>query len=342
MDIAIKKKHPMIRYKYYIIGGAVFLVFFIYVLIVSAGPRQIRYEADKLTIAEVQQGKFLEYLDVEGIVQSILTVKLNTLENGIVAQIVAENGDMLRAGDTILILQNPELIRTIEDERAELEKQKITFQEREIQMKRKASELKRQSIETAYKLNRISKLYEVAKAEFKVGASSKAELDLAEEDYQFNLINTEMLMEELHQDSLMNAIQIDLIRNDMRREEKRFERSRERLDNLVVRAPITGQLSFINVIPGERVVLGSNVGELKVVDRFKINTKISEYYIDRITPGLPATIIYQGQKYPLKITKVNPEIKDRMFDVDLVFTNEQPENTRIGKNYRIQIELGQP
>ena len=341
MDISIKKKHWAIRYKFYIAGGIVFLVFLIYVVAVSSGTRQLRYEMDKLTIAEVRQGKFLEYLDVEGIVQPILTVKLNALETGTVARIVAEDGDMLAIGDTILILDNPQLQRAIEDERDELEKQRITFNEREIQMKRKASELKRQVIETEHKLQRVSRLYELDKVEFNMGASSKAQLDLSEEDFQFNSVNTKMLMEELRHDSLMNAIQLSLIRNDIKREEKRFERSRQRLDDLVVKAPIAGQLSFVNVIPGERVPAGNNIGELKVIDRFKIRTLISEYYIDRVDIGLQATIVYLNKKYPLRISKINPEIKDRQFAVDLVLLDEMPDNIRIGKNYRIQIELGQ-
>jgi multidrug efflux pump subunit AcrA (membrane-fusion protein) len=342
VDIAIKKKHPVIRYRYYIAGGAVFLAFLVYVIVVSAGPRQLRYDADKLTIAEVQQGKFLEYLDVEGIVQPILTVKLNALETGTVARIVAEDGDMLASGDTILILQNPELTRIIEDERDELEKQRIAFSEREIQMRRKTSELKRQTIETAYKLRRIGQQYELSRTEYEMGASSKAQLDLSRDEYEFNRDNTAMLMDELRHDSLMNVIQTSLMQNDFRREEKRFERSRQRLDELTVRAPIAGQLSFVSVIAGERVPAGSSIGELKVVDQFKINTRISEYYIDRITIGLPATIVYQNRKFPLRIGKINPEVKERQFAVDLVLLDETPENIRIGKNYRIQIELGQP
>ena len=342
MDVPIKKKHPLIRYKYYIAGGVVFLVFFVYVIAASSGPRQLRYEADKLTIAEVRQGKFLEYLDVDGIVQPILTVKLNALESGIVARIVADDGDMLAAGDTILILQNPELQRLIKDERDELEKKRISFKNSEIQMQRKTSELRRQAIQTAYNLRSIGKKYELAIAEFNMGASSKAQLELAEEEFNFSNENTVMLMNELRHDSLMNALQITLMQNDFRREEQRFERNRQRLDDLIVRAPIAGQLSFVSVIAGERVSAGSSIGELKVIDRFKINTRISEYYVDRITIGLPATIVNQNRKLPLRIAKINPEVRDRQFAVDLVLLDEIPENTRIGMTYRIQIELGQP
>lgn len=79
-----------------------------------------------------------------------------------------------------------------------------------------------------------------------------------------------------------------------------------------------------------------------MLDQFKIHTSLSEYYIDRITTGLPATVNYQDEKYPLKITRVVPEVKDRTFDVDLVFCEKMPDNVRIGKSYRVQVELGQP
>ena len=342
MDRPIKKKHPLIRYKYYVAAGTLFAAFLVYVVIASAGPRQLRYDADRLTIAEVQHARFNEFLDVEGKVQPILTRKLNTLETGTVVRIVAQDGDMLSVGDTILILQNPDLVRLVEDEYDELEKKRITFSEREIQMQRRTSELIRQSIRTAYDLRIIAKRYEQSKAEFEMGASSRAQLELAQEEYSFSNVNTEMLLEELRHDSLMNAIQITLMQNDFQREQLRYERSRSRLDDLIVRAPIAGQLSFLSVIPGERVAVGNSIGELKVIDQFKISTNISEFYIDRIMPGLTATVTWQGQRFPLKITRVNPEIRDRQFEIDLVFIDGHPENMRIGQNYRIQIELDQP
>jgi multidrug efflux pump subunit AcrA (membrane-fusion protein) len=281
-------------------------------------------------------------VDVEGIVQPKQTIKLNTLEAGTVERIVAEEGSMLEQGDTILILTNPELIRTIEDEMDELKKQRINYEEKTLEMERQSSQLKRQAMETIYRLDRVSKQYQLDQEEYQIGIKSKAQLEVASDEYHFNQKNTEMLLEELQHDSLMNIIRAELMRSDFIQNEKRYVRSRERLDNLVVKAPISGQLSFINVIWGERVATGSNIGELKIIDRFKIQTKISEFYIDRIVIGLPATVFYQNKSYPLRITKINPEVKERQFEVDLVFTEELPENTRIGKNYRIQIELGQP
>lgn len=342
MDIAIKKKHPIKKYKYHIIIGAILLIILIYFFISSLGGSRLRYDAENIQISEVKQNKFLDYLDVEGIAQPKMTVKLNSLENGTVERIVAEEGSMLKKGDTILILNNPELIRTIEDELDELEKQRVSYQDKDLQMRRKSSELKRNTLKTVYDLERLGKQYNLDKEEFQIGIKSKAQLEVASDDYNFNQENAKLLLEELKHDSLMNLIQTDLMRNDLTREEKKYMRSRDRLDNLIVRAPVSGQLSFISVIPGERVTSGNSIGELKVIEDIKISTMVSEYYIDRIAIGLPASITYQNKKYTLKITKINPEIKDRQFQVDLVFIDEKPDNIRIGKNYRIQIELGQP
>jgi RND family efflux transporter MFP subunit len=306
------------------------------------GPSKLRYDAENLQIVEVAHGKFMEYIDLEGSAQPKMTIKINSLESGTVDSIVAEEGSMLKQGDIILILKNPELQRNIEDERDELDKKKINYEEKLLQMERQSSELRRNIIRTVYDLERVSKRYKLDNEEYQMGIKSKAELDVASDEFNFQQKNTSMLLNELTNDSLRNDIQVTLMKNDMEREDKKFERSRERLDKLIVRAPINGQLSFINVIYGDRVSAGANIGEQKVIDDLKISTKVSEYYIDRVTIGLPATVTYLNKKYQLKITKLNPEIKDRMFEIDLVFTNERPDNIRIGKTYRIQIELGQP
>ncbi|MDR2956189.1 MAG: efflux RND transporter periplasmic adaptor subunit [Prevotella sp.] len=342
MDIPIKKKPPVVRYKYYIIAGALFAGLLIYLLATSVGGTKLRYDSENLQVAEITQGKFLDYLDVEGIANPKLTIKVNSLEAGTVERIVADDGASLTKGDTILILSNPELVRVIGDEQDDLEKQRISHEEKSLQMKRKSSELRRTTMKTVYDLERLKKQYHLDKEEFEIGIKSKAQLDVASDDYNFNQKNATILLEELEHDSLMNVIQTDLMQNDLKREEKRFGRSKDRLDNLIVRAPMDGQLSFISVIPGERVGAGSNIGELKTIEEIKLSTKVSEYYIDRISLGLPATITYQNEKYPLKISKINPEISDRQFAVDLVFIDKKPDNIRIGKSYRLQIELGQP
>lgn len=342
MDIKIEKKPWYIRHRYYLLGGTAFVIFLIYVISLSFGPRKLRIETDNIQIAEVKNDKFMEYVDVEGLVQPILTIKINTREAGSVERIIGEEGTMMEKGDSILVLSNPDLLRSIEDQRDEWEKQRITYKEKEIEMEQKSLTLKQQTLQTQYEMNRLTKSFALDKEEYKMGIKSKAQLEVSEDEYNYKLQNSALQMESLRHDSAVTLIRKDLLKNDLEREQKKFTRSLERMNNLVVTAPIAGQLSFVKVTPGQQVASGESIAEIKVLDQYKIHTSLSEYYIDRITTGLPATINYQGKRYPLKITKVVPEVKDRMFDVDLIFTGEMPDNVRAGKSFRVQIELGQP
>ena len=342
MDIKIEKKPWYIRHRYYLLGGTAFVIFLIYVISLSFGPRKLRIETDNIQIAEVKNDKFMEYVDVEGLVQPILTIKINTREAGSVERIIGEEGTMMEKGDSILVLSNPDLLRSIEDQRDEWEKQRITYKEKEIEMEQKSLTLKQQTLQTQYEMNRLTKSFALDKEEYKMGIKSKAQLEVSEDEYNYKLQNSALQIESLRHDSAVTLIRKDYQNNDLEREQKKFTRSLERMNNLVVTAPIAGQLSFVKVTPGQQVASGESIAEIKVLDQYKIHTSLSEYYIDRITTGLPATINYQGKRYPLKITKVVPEVKDRMFDVDLIFTGEMPDNVRVGKSFRVQIELGQP
>ena len=342
MDIKIEKKPWYIRYRYYLMAGGAFVIFLIYVISLSLGPRKLRVETENIQIAEVKNGKFMEYVDVEGLVQPILTIQVNTREAGSVDRIVAEEGMTMKKGDTILVLVNPDLLREIEDQRDEWENQRYTYKEREIEMEQKSLTLKQQALQAQYEMSRLEKSFGLEEEEYKMGIKSKAQLEVSEAEYKYNLKKTALQMESLSHDSAMTIIRKELLHNEMERGQKKFQRSMERLEGLVVRAPIDGQLSYVKATPGQQVASNANIAEIKVLDQFKIHTQLSEYYIDRITTGLPATVNYQGKRYPLKITKVVPEVKDRMFDVDLVFVGEMPENVRVGKSFRVQIELGQP
>lgn len=342
MDIKLEKKPWYIRYRYYLAGGVVFLVFLVYVIILSAGPRKLRIDAESLQMGEVKNDKFMEYVDVEGLVQPILTIKVNAREAGSVSRIVGEEGNMMKQGDTILVLENLDLLRTIEDQRDEWEKQLITYREKEIEMEQQSLTLQQQALQTDYELEKLRKSFELEKEEYRMGIKSKAQLQVSEDEYRYKEKTARLQRQSLRHDSAVSIIRRDLLLNDRERERKKYERSCQRLNDLVVCAPISGQLSFVSVTPGQQVQSGASIAEIKVLDQFKVHTSLSEYYIDRITTGLPATILYQGKRYPLKITKVVPEVKDRMFDVDLVFTADMPDNVRVGKSFRVQIELGQP
>ena len=342
MDIPLKKRPWFIRYRYYLLAALAFIALLGYAATLALGPRKFRVDKENVQIAEVRHTDFLEYVDVEGIVHPIMTVQVNSLEGGSVARIVGEEGDMVQPGDTLLVLENPQVERNIADKLGELEKQRIEHRRQLLEIDRNRLTLQQQSLQAEYELKRLEKSYALNREEYNMGIKSKAELEVAADEYAYKTRTTRLQQQNLRHDSVMGTIQRELLQRDMAREEEAFRRETRRMEDLIVRAPVTGQLSLADIVPGQQISAGQRVGDVKVLDRFKIHAALSEYYVDRITAGLPASLQYQERRYPLKVSKVWPEVKDRSFEVDLVFTDSVPDNVRLGKSYRLQIELGQP
>jgi len=341
MDVNVKKKHPLLRYKYIILLVVAVVALTVIMLVRTGGPSRLRYDKDKLTISEVRRGGFTEYMNAEGIADASYTLRLNTSQSGTVSRLVAQAGDYLNKGDTILILENPELERAIEDDRYNMDRQAITYREKLLQMERKTSELRRATLKAVYELERLSKQYVLDKEEYEMGIKSKAQFDVAADDYRYNTETTRMLLEELRNDSLANTLQLELMEQELRQEREKFRRSLDRMAGLVLCAPVSGQLNNISLVPGEKVNQGVGIGEIKAIEEYKITIQVNEYYLDRIYSGLPATVAYQGRQFPMRVSRINKEVKERFFPVDLVFDGEMPDNIVLGKTYQVRIELGQ-
>lgn len=341
MDIKKDKKAWYLRYKYYIIAGAGVLALITYAVITLAEPKRSRINSDLIEITEVINGDFLEYVDVEGIVYPFKTVKANALEAGFVERVVAEDGAILDEGDTILILKNPELMRTISDEEDEYQRQQRLLREQEIEISQKSLTLQQQTLDVDFEMNQLEDKRRIAREEFDMGMKSRAEFDLAEREYAYHKNKAELQRRSLIHDSTTTALRKELLQVDLERVRTKRDRALARKENLIVRSPISGQLSFLTVSTGEQVQAGLSVGEIKMMNNFKLHVLVNEYYVDRISTGLQGSISSQGEQFSMLVSRVVPEIRDRNFEVDLVFTDLQPENLRVGKSYRVQIELGQ-
>ena len=342
MDIPRKPRPWYVKYLYPMLAGIAFLAFATYMIVLSLSPRRLRLDSETCRVADVANAAFREFVDVEGIVQPIQTVQVNALESGFVERIVAEEGTMLQTGDTILILSNPELLRSTFDEQEEWQNSERNYREQEIEMQQKSITLRQQALDAEHQMAALDKSLRQSREEFRMGIKSKAELDVAEEEYRYQMKRTGLQMESLRHDSAATRLKREMLRANREASARKLSRSSGRTAHLVVRATVAGQLSYLGVVLGQQVAAGESVGAIKVLTEYKVRASLSEYYIDRITTGLPAHIQQEAQKYPLRISKVVPEVKDRNFPCDLIFTAEKPTNIRLGKSYRVQIELGKP
>lgn len=348
MDIKLPKKPWYVKYRMYIIGGTVLAGLIIYALVLQLGPRTLKVKIAEEQIATVSEGDFLEYIDVNGVVCPATSMRVNAKEGGTVERICCHNGDILKRGDTILILSNPKVLEEMAAERQSYELQQMQHRQQLIEMQQKSITLRSQALQANFELKKISKDFELAEEEARMGVRSKAQLEVASDEYEYNRRRTLLNIESLHQDSVLNVINRQLIQQQMAIEAQKLENSNKRRDALVVLAPTDGQIGNLNATIGAQVSAGEQVGEIGVLTDYKVTARLNEYYIDRIQTGLPATAILKGHKYAFEVSHTTPQVQDHSFAIELrrplspMRAIGEEENWRIGQTLRLQIELGKP
>lgn len=340
MDVKLPPKKWYVKYRIHIVAGLLGLALIVLLIKVSTGPRVIRISAESVQTGTVTVGEFSEYVNAEGTLQPIQTLKIYTREGGFVERIVAQDGAMLHKGDTILILSDPDLERTIQDARNQWRKQDRSFRTQIIEMQQRDISLQRSIMQTQYELGRLEKQHALDQEEYKMGFKSKAQLEVADDEYRYKLKSTQLEIESRRQDSVLNVIKREAMQDELEDARRQLARSEARLKDLVVTAPTDGQLSGLSLEPGLKVGAGSAIGDVKRMDAFRMKLSINEYYIDKIEVGCPATITYEKKTYPMVVSGTVPEIKNGSFELYLVFTDSIPDNARIGKSYQARIELG--
>ena len=342
MDIKLPPRPWYRKYLMHIVSGMLLATMLIYTVVLALSPSRRSISRERVRIAVVEEAPFMEFVEVEGLVHPVMTIQLNALESGYVERIVCEEGTMLKQGDTILVLSNPDLLRTIDEEREQWEKNNRNLHEQEIQMEQKSIDLRLQALEQKYQIAALERKLTQSREEYAMGIKSRAELDIAEAENE-HLHNKLMLqMQSLGHDSATTVLRQQMIVADREAAQRRLRNAQRRTDGLVVRAPYDGQLGHLNLIIGQQVSAGSKIGELRIMDQYKVCTQLSEYYVERIYTGLQATIVQKEDTFPLRISRVVPEVKERKFAVDLLFNGATPDNIRLGKSYRVKVELGQP
>ena len=340
MDVKLPPKKWYVKYRIHIVAGILAIGLIVMLIKVSTGPKIIRINSDSVQTATVQSGEFSEYVNAEGTLQPIQTIKVYTREGGFVESVLVQDGSLVHKGDTLMILSDPELQRTIETARESWRKQNRSYRTSMIEMDQRRLSLAQSILQTKYELKRLEKEHNLALEEFRMGIRSRAQLDVADEEYNYKMETVRLQLESRRQDSVLNAIRQEALQDELAEAQRQLRKTEERLNDLIVTAPADGQLSGLSLEPSQRISSGTAIADIKRMDQFRMRLSINEFYIDKITVGQPATITYEKKNYPMTISSTVPEIKGGSFDVYLVFTDSIPDNARIGKSYQARIEMG--
>ena len=321
--------------------GALLAVFVVY-LIARPNNKTLRVDKDSITVSSAIKGEFNDYIRISGRVQPMTTIQLSPQEGGIVEKILIEEGSPVKAGDAILILNNDNLDLQILNSEAELAEKENILRNTQIQMEQQKLDVRQNVLEYGTQVERLHRAYQQQKALYEDQLIAREEYLKAEEDYKLARQKYELMAERSKQDSLYRSTQIDRMEESLDNMQLNMQMIRRRKSNLVVKAPIDGELGLLDVVLGQSIAAGTKIGQINSVGTYKVEAQIDEHYIDRVVAGLEATFERQGETFSTRIRKVYPEVRDGKFKADFKFEGEQPENIRSGQTYYLNLQLGQP
>lgn len=340
MDRKLEKKFWNRKRITMIGGGGAIVLLLLYMLIFADHRATLNVEKDKITISTVKKGTFDVYIVVTAVVMPLKTIRLDAIEGGYVSRKYLEGGSMVKAGDSILRLDNQHMMMDFVNHeteiyrlRNELQNTRLNIRQQDFAMQQAISDINAKIEEAQDLYDRNKQLVEekiVARQEFN---RNKFELEglLRQKDIQ--------LQSQKYQQE--NAkMQITQLEGTLSRTQHNLELMRENLNSLVVRAPVSGQLSSIDVEVGSSITAGQNIGQIDDLNGFKLRADIDEHYISQVFSGLKATFEFDGKLYDMTVTKVYPEVKSGRFQADLNFEKDMPEGIRRGQSTPIRLVLG--
>jgi len=343
MDRKIEKTKAQRLMKYwpYVAGGC-FVVVILGWLIFGNHASTLRVNHDELTISEVKEAEFKDYVRTNGQVVPIQVVQISPEEGGIVMEKVAEEGTMVRKGDVIVRLSNSNLDLQILNAEAELAEKQNLLRNTQVAMQQDKLNNETEAASLGMDVSRKKRLYEQNERLYREKLISREVYLQAKEDYELSLKKQQLIGERLKKDDQYRSIQMDQMEDNLANMHRNVVLVRERKQKLEVRSAIDGELGLLDVELGQSIQPGQKIGQLNDLSDYKVQAQIDEHYIDRVRQGLMASFSRGDKKYLLQVRKVFPEVREGKFRCDFTFQGERPENIRTGQTYYIDLELGQP
>ena len=324
-------------------AAALFAAFAAWGLLKDSGVRKLNVDRDRITISEVVHGPFQEYTPVRGTVLPIRTVYLDALESGQVARVFLEEGTRVEEGDPLLRLDNPDLELHVLQQESELERKIEELRSNRLSLEQNLLSSRQRLMEIEYQAQidrRNFERYASLSREDLAAIMPLQDYEKLRDNYQYNARKLALTRETHTQDSLLAVDRVVQARAAVERMERNLEIIRRRLDNLTVRAPVSGQLTALEAEIGETKGSGARLGQIDILDGFKVRADIDEHYISRVDRGQRGQFDQDGAPFGLVIRKVYPEVQEGRFEVDLVFEGQAPEGIRRGQTLHVRLELG--
>ncbi len=339
MDVPIQKKKFSNQKLGLALGILAIVALIVYVIFQTSGGSKLNVEKERISINTVSKGVFQENIPVNGIVLPITTIYLDALEGGRVEEKFVEDGAMLKKGEPILRLSNTDLELSLVNQETSVYNLLTQMQISQNAARQNTINRQNQFTDVENNLIEAERVYNLNKRLYEKGAIGRMDYESSQNNYEYQKERMKLAKQVLKEDTISSRLEVSQAKNSYARTQSALELMRKKVGDLVVRAPIDGQLTSLDAEIGQSINKGTRLGQVDVTSGYKVRVDIDEHYISRIYNGQIGTFTLNNKTYTLVIKKVFTQVTNGRFQVDMKFEGDVPEGIRRGQNLQIRVAL---
>ena len=341
MDRVVEKKGLSNRTKIGIGAGIVLILMLLFYLYAPTANSQT-VEASRLTISPVTQGRFDDFLPLRARVEPLVTVYLDAVEGGRVERILVEDGAMVQQGQLIAVLSNSDLQLNVLARQTEVTQQINSMRSQELALNQTRLNNERALIEAELAMQTARRQYEVQRPLAARGFVAGRTFADSRDAYEANRRRRDVIARQRATDERLQSTQLAQLRASSTALNSSLEIARASLDALNLRAPVAGQLSAFTIQIGQSLQRGERVGQLDSAGRNKLRAQVDEFYLGRVVVGQIAAADIGGRQVRMRVTRIFPQVRNGVFEIELQFLGEQPPALQRGQTVQVRLTLGDP
>ena len=339
MDRVVERQTPWTRKAAYGAAGIVLIAAIVWLAGLITGGRTLAVNADRIRIAEATLGTFEDFVPLRGRLVPSSTVYLDAIEGGRVEEVLLEDGAIVAAGTLIARLSNTNLQLEVLGREAAVTEQLNNMRTIELQLEQNRLSHSRNLVEIEYQIKRLNRSIERQRDLVGKSLVSQSTLDELQDELDYYLRRRDVTLESQATDARLQEAQLRQLRAAGEQLESSLRFARKNLDDLNVKAPVSGKLSGFNIEVGESIARGGRLGQVDDPDNYKLNVKIDEFYLGRVDLQQLATVENNGRNVDLRVSKIYPQVSSGQFEVDMTFV-EEPVGLRRGQTLQLKLTLG--
>ena len=305
----------------------------------TSGNSKLNVDTERITISEITKGSFQEIIPVNGIVLPLTTIYLDAVEGGRVEEKYVEDGTLMTKGQPIIRLSNTDLQLGLVTQQTNVYNLLTQMQISKNAAQQNTVNKLNQITDVESQLKEAQRVYTLDKHLYEEKAIGSQEYQQALNNFNYYLQKKQLNDKILQQDSVSTEQQLIQARQSFEGSQNALNVMRQKVGDLIVRAPIDGQLTSLDAEVGQTKNKGDQLGQIDVLGGYKARVDIDEHYISRIFTGLKGTFDFADTTYELVIKKVYTQVTNARFQVDMEFTGKAPKGIRRGQTLQIRLAL---